>query len=433
MKHSYILLDIDLKMFDPTYDGGSGASGVLLNTNTTTQASLSDENKTFWDRALITLATPELIHDQFAQQRDIPDGNGKTIEFRQFDPLPELTTPLVEGVTPEGQSLGVSAMTATVAQYGGYVTTSDVLDMTALDPVVNEATKLIARQAGETLDTITRDVINGGTNVIYAAGTGSRPSSRAALAYTSGASNNNLTVDDIKMAVRALKRQNAPKIRGDYVAIIHPDVAYDLMRDSEWMTPKQYVDTTDIYNGEIGKLYGVRFIENTRAKVFHAPDLTATDGTDTGKRTLTVASVSTKTITIDEKLTTAQAAALAGRKLIIAGASYTVASAAAGAAGAATITINETPGAGVADNAVIYPGEAGAAGVDVYSTLVIADDAYGTTKVAGGGLKHIVKPLGSGGTSDPLDQRSTVGWKAIKTAKILVQQYLVRLESTATP
>ena len=433
MKHSYILLDIDLKMFDPTYDGGSGASGVLLNTNTTTQASLSDENKTFWDRALITLATPELIHDQFAQQRDIPDGNGKTIEFRQFDPLPELTTPLVEGVTPEGQSLGVSAMTATVAQYGGYVTTSDVLDMTALDPVVNEATKLIARQAGETLDTITRDVINGGTNVIYAAGTGSRPSSRAALAYTSGASNNNLTVDDIKMAVRALKRQNAPKIRGDYVAIIHPDVAYDLMRDSEWMTPKQYVDTTDIYTGEIGKLYGVRFIENTRAKVFHAPDLTATDGTDTGKRTLTVASVSTKTITIDEKLTTAQAAALAGRKLIIAGASYTVASAAAGAAGAATITINETPGAGVADNAVIYPGEAGAAGVDVYSTLVIADDAYGTTKVAGGGLKHIVKPLGSGGTSDPLDQRSTVGWKAIKTAKILVQQYLVRLESTATP
>ena len=360
-------------------------------------------------------------------------GGRKTIEFRQFDPLPELTTPLTEGVTPEGQTLAVTAMTATVSQYGGYVTTSDVLDMTALDPVVSEATKLIARQAGETLDTITRDIINAGTNVLYAAGTGSAPSTRAGLAYTSGASNSNLTVDDVKRAVRALKRQNAPKIRGDYVAIIHPDVAFDLMKDSEWLNPKQYVDTQDIYNGEIGKLYGVRFIENTRAKIFHAPDLTATDGTDTGVRTLTVASVATKTITIDEKLTTAQASALAGRKLIIAGAVYTVNSAAAGAAGAATITVKETPGAGVADNAVIYPGEAGAAGVDVYSTLVIADDAYGTTKVAGGGLQHIVKPLGSGGTSDPLDQRSTVGWKAIKTAKILVPQYLVRIESTATP
>ena len=98
----FTLLDIDLTMFDPTYDGGSGTSGVLLNTNVTTQASLSAENKTFWDKALIVLATPELIHDQFAQQRDIPANNGKTIEFRQFDPLPEQTTALTEGVTPAG-------------------------------------------------------------------------------------------------------------------------------------------------------------------------------------------------------------------------------------------------------------------------------------------------------------------------------------------
>ena len=338
--------DIDLRMFDPTYDGGAGTAGVELNTNTTTQASLSDENKTFWDKALIVLAAPELVHDQFAQTRDIPRGSGKTIEFRQFDPLPEITAPLTEGVTPGGQELAVRAATAAVSQYGGYVTTSDVLDMTALDPVVQEATKLIARQAGETLDTITRDVVNAGTNVIYAAGTGTRPDSRAALAYTSAESNNNLTVADVKLAVRTLKRQDAPKIKGDYVAIIHPDVAFDLMRDPEWLSPKQYADPADIYSGEIGKLYGVRFIENTRAKIFRG---------------------------------------------------------------------------------------AGADGADVYSTLFLGDDAYGTTKISGGGLQHIVKPLGSGGSSDPLDQRATVGWKAFKAAKILVEQYMVRVESTATP
>ena len=334
-----ILLDADLRAFD--------AAAPDPNTQTTGAAALSPENKTFWDRALIVLAGPELVHDQFAQQRDIPAGNGKTIEFRQFDPLPEITAPLSEGVTPDGQSLSVSAATATVAQYGGYVTTSDVLDMTALDPVVNEATRLIARQAGETLDTITRDVINAGTNVLYAKGTASaRPTSRTGVGYTSATNNNNLTVEDIKLAVRTLKRQNAPKIRGDYVAIIHPDVAFDLMRDPEWLSPKQYVDTADLYAGEIGKLYGVRFVENTRAMIFRG---------------------------------------------------------------------------------------AGASGADVYSTLVIGDDAYGTTKVAGGGLQHIVKPLGSGGTSDPLDQRSTVGWKALKAAKILVQQYMIRIESSATP
>jgi len=429
----FSILDIDLLMFDPTYDGGSGTSGVLLNTNTTTQASLSDENKTFWDKALIVLAAPELVHDQFAQQRDIPANNGKTIEFRQFDPLPEITTPLVEGVTPEGQSLTVNATTATVSQYGGYVTTSDVLDMTALDPVVNEATKLIARQAGETLDTITRDIINAGTNVMYALGktsgtaNASAPTSRSGIGYTDGGTNHNLSVDDIKRAVRALKRQDAPKIKGDYVGIIHPDVVYDLMKDPEWLTPKEYVDTQDIYNGEVGKLYGVRFIENTRAKVFKQDWLTE------GSKTLTVASAVTSDddVPVKEKITAADATALAGKSIYIGSSAVTIASATAGNAGSAAIKLSAT--GTFAANAVIWQAGAGANGIDVYSTLIIADDSYGTTKVADGGLQHIVKPLGSGGSSDPLNQRATVGWKAIKTAKILVEQYLVRIESSATP
>lgn len=433
MKKTYTLLDIDLTMFDPTYDGGSGASGVLLNVNTTTQESLSDENKTYWDRALIELASPELVHDQFAQQRDIPNGNGKTIEFRQFDPLPEITAPLTEGVTPEGQSLSVNAMTATVSQYGGYVTTSDVLDMTALDPVVAQATKLIARQAGETLDTITRDIINAGTNVMYAIGktsgtvNASAPTSRASVGYTSGVTNYNLSVDDIKRAVRALKRQDAPRIRGDYVGIIHPDVAYDLMKDPEWLAPKEYVDTQDIYNGEIGKLYGVRFIENTRAKIFKADPLTE------GSKTLTVktAVTSSTSVAVNEAITSADATALAGKKVMAGDTEVTIASATAGDAGSASLTLSAA--ATIAKDTVIWPEGAGANGQDVYSTLILADDAYGTTKVAGGGLQHIVKPLGSGGSSDPLNQRATVGWKAIKTAKILVQQYILRIESSATP
>lgn len=432
MKH-FTIADIDLAMFSPTYDGGAGTSGVELNTNVTTDADLSAENKTFWDKALIVLAGPELVHDQFAQQRDIPKGNGKTIEFRQFDPLPEQTAPLTEGVTPAGQELSVNSMTATVAQYGGYVTTSDVLDMTALDPIVNEATKLIARQAGETLDSITRDVVNAGTNVMYALGKTSgtvnaaAPTSRATIGYTSGVTNHNLTVDDVKRAVRALKRQNAPKIRGDYVGIIHPDVAYDLMRDPEWLSPKQYVDTQDIYAGEIGKLYGVRFIENTRAKVFRPVDLTE------GSRTLTVRSAvtSSASVPVAEKITAADAAALAGKKVMAGDTEVTISSATAGDAGSAALTLSAATS--IAKDTVIWPEGAGANGQDVYSTLIIADDAYGTTKVSGGGLQHIVKPLGSGGSSDPLNQRATVGWKATKTAKILVPQYLVRIESSATP
>ena len=434
--HNTTILPIDLQAFDPTYDGGAGTSGVELNTNVTTQASLSDENKTFWDKALIVLAAPELVHDQFAQQRDIPKGSGKTIEFRQFDPLPEITAPLTEGVTPAGQELSVRAATATVSQYGGYVTTSDVLDMTALDPVVQEATKLIARQAGETLDTITRDIVNAGTNVLYALGKTSgtanstRPSSRAALGYTDAGTNHNLSVADVKLAVRTLKRQDAPKIKGDYVAIIHPDVAFDLMKDPEWLSPKQYADPADIYAGEIGKLYGVRFIENTRAKVFKADVLAG------GKPTLTVKTAldatGSTTVAVKEKITAAEATALAGKKVMIGSSEITLVSATAGDAGAAYLTASAAV-KNVAADSVIYGEGAGVDGADVYSTLFLGDDAYGTTKVTGGGLQHIVKPLGSGGSSDPLDQRATVGWKAFKTAKILVQQYMLRVESTATP
>ena len=83
-------------------------------------------------------------------------------------------------------------------------------------------------------------------------------------------------------------------------------------------------------------------------------------------------------------------------------------------------------------NDIVYPGEAGAEGRDVYSTLIIADNAYGTTEISGGGLEHIVKQLGSAGTSDPLNQRATVGWKASKVTTRLVEAFMVRIETTST-
>lgn len=326
---------IRLDLFD-------GTAAVNPKTNTTASTDLSVEMKTYYSDYLIDLAQPELVHDQFAQKHPIPRDSGKVIEFRQFDPLPELTTALAEGVTPDGQSLSAKGITATVAQYGGYVTLSDLIQLTAIDNHVLQATKLCASQAGRTLDTITREVMAAGTNVQYSGGR----TSRAAITATDV-----LTVDDVKKAVRFLETQDAPKINGAYVGIIHPYAKYDLMKDPDWKYPHQYVDTENIYKNEIGELYGVRFVQSSRAKVFAAAGATPQGGTK---------------------------------------------------------------------------------GVDVYATLILGDDAYGVTEIEGGGLQHIVKPLGSAGTADPLNQRSTVGWKATKVAKLLVPQYMVRIESGAT-
>ena len=306
------------------------------NTNTTASEGLSDEMKTYYSDYLIDNATPELVHDQFGQKHPIPKNGGKTIEFRKFIPLGKALTPIQEGVTPDGQSLSVTKIEATVEQYGNYVTLSDIVQLTAIDNTLVETTKLLGSQAGMTLDTITREVLNGGTSVIYSGG----KDARASLDE-----NCKLTVDDIYRAARFLKSQNAPKIEGGYVAIIHPDVAYDLMRDDEWIDVHKYSATSEIFEGEIGKIGGVRFVETTEAKIF-------ADG--------------------------------------------------------------------------------GAGGRDVYSTLVLGANAYGVTELEGGGLQHIVKQLGSGGTSDPLNQRGTAGWKATKVAERLVESYMVRIESASS-
>ncbi len=229
------------------------------NTNLTTSSGLTDEMKTYYSDYLIDNAIPKLVHDQFGQKHPIPKNGGKTIEFRKYSPLPKLTTPISEGVTPDGQSLTMSTIEATVAQYGGYITLSDVLMLTAIDNNLVQATKLLGAQAGSTLDTITREVLNGGTNVIYSGG----KEAREDLDGTSL-----LTVDDIKKAVRLLKNQNAEQISGSWVGIIHPDIAYDLTNDPAWKDVKTYSDPSDIYEGEIGKIFGVRFVETTEAKIW---------------------------------------------------------------------------------------------------------------------------------------------------------------------
>ena len=303
---------------------------------TTLLEGLSAEMKTFYDMTLIDEATSNLVHDQFGQKRPIPKNGGKTIEFRKFAPLAKATTPLTEGVTPDGKSLAVSTITATVNQYGDYITQSDVLELTSLDNTILEATKLLGRQAGLTLDTVVRDVLNSGTNVTYCPKIGTNGAETAVTSREALDTTSQLTVKVIQQVVAKLRGQNAPTIGGKYVAIIHPYVAYDLMRDPEWIEAHKYTNPTNLYEGEIGEIAGVRFVETTEAKVY--------DG-------------------------------------------------------------------------------------GVFATIFLGEGAYGVTEITGGGLQTIVKQKGSAGTADPLDQRSSVGWKAIKTAEILIPNYLVRVES----
>lgn len=327
---------MNLQMFG---EADEAASGIQV--NTTLDAGLSAENKTFYDRALIEEATPNMVHAQFGQKRPIPKNGGKRVNFRKYASLPKALEPLTEGVTPTGSKLTVTTVPAEVNQYGDFVCLSDVLDLTAIDNNVLEATKAVGRQAGLTLDTITRNVLQSGTNVYYCPKTmdGKKVAvnDRKNLDATC-----TLSVDVVKKVVTILKNANAPKFGSDYVCILHPYVAYDLMSDPRWEEMHKYCKPEEMFEGEIGRIAGVRFVETSEAAVYTGADCPE--------------------------------------------------------------------------------------GLAVFGCLFIADGAYGVTEVTGGGLTTIIKQLGSAGTADPLDQRSTVGWKALQTAEILMEPYMVRVE-----
>lgn len=387
------------------------------NTNVTTDTGMSVENKTFYDKELIRTAGPQLVHDQFAQKRPIPKNGGQSVEFRQFGDLPKALTPLTEGVTPNGKKLSATAKTATVSQYGDYVTISDKLDLTAIDPVALEAVDVIGKQMGLTLDTVTRNKLHQGLQVMYAplrssAGAETEVSSRSKLDKSAV-----LTVKLVQQARTELKAMNVPTFDdGCYVMIIHPYSAYDLKRDPEWRKPHEYADTRQLYNGEVGMVDGVRFVETSEAKIYCGEDLAS------NSRTLTVnGAVSSAGKTVNFDGGTVAANALAGRYVLIGDKRVKVVSNTTSALTLDTAITAE-------DNAVIYPGEGGAGGGAVFGNLIFGKNAYGVTEIEGGGAETIIKPKGSAGTADPLNQRSTVGWKAIKTAEILVDFYMMRVE-----
>lgn len=329
MKERYF----DLQLFaygDSSYDFED-------NVNTTDKATtgvwdLSPEMKTFYNTSLLENSRQENYFNQFGLKQPLPKNGGNAVEWRRFETFEQATTPLTEGVTPEGNKVVINKVTAPLAQYGDYTTISDRLELEAVDPIITGITEEHGAQAGETLDTITRNELIGGTNVIYGGGKSSRGALTAADTVTS---------ELINQAVTMLKKQKCPQVDGGgYIGIIHPSCTYDLRQSTDWLDAHKYAQPEEIYNGEIGKLHNVRFVESPNQKIW-----------------------------------------------------------AAGASDAA-----------------------------VYAITIFGKDAYGIVEPSAESMEVIVKPRGSAGTADPLDQRSSVGWKASHAAKILHEERLVRLE-----
>lgn len=314
---------------------------------TTTKTQIANINS-FYSRDLLIRVQPLLVHNKFGMIKDIPQGNSDIIKFRRYANLTAATTPLVEGVTPNGSQLSKTDVSATLNWYGDFVTLTDKLTMETEDPVRMEANDVLADQAGDTIDQIVRDVIVAGTSVVYS---GSGNTARGDVA--AGDVITSANVDSAEETLKANKARFMTSyvdpstgiatvpLPPCFIGICHVYTTKTIRAFTGFTKVELYAQPGARMEGEIGKYGNTRFIETVNAKVF------------TG---------------------------------------------------------------------------AGTGSIDVYATLILAKYAYGVTRMSGRALQNIVKPLGSAGSSDPLDQRETSGWKASLTAVILNDAFMVRIE-----
>lgn len=334
---------------------------------TTLYTTLEDDTQAFYNKTLLVRALPNLLHDKFGQQKPIPMSSTRKQTFRRYNALAVNITALTEGVTPAGKSLAKTDVTATLSQYGDFVTVTDIATWASRDPVLTEAAEVLGEQGGQSVDQIWRDIIIAGTNVFVATD-------------NSGATSSTRTDGDglinavfIDKLIRQLKNQNAKfftrmikgstgvgtsPIRASYWAITHPDVEFTLEAVSGFKPRSDYASGVEAMDPfEIGAYKNVRFLSSTFAKIF----------TD------------------------------AGNTVVPAGIKTTLTNA-----------------------------------VDIYIMMVFGQNSYGIVPLTGHSMDNIVKPLGSAGSADPLNQRATSGWKATTAAVILNDAFMVRGEMGAS-
>ena len=291
-----------------------------------------------YERTLLQAPRPEYIYNKFARLYSIKSKSGNTLKMRRYSLYSAATTPLTQGITPNGHKQAKVDLLSEVSQFGDFATITDVVDLTVEDPNIAIEVNLQSDQMQNTNDQLTRNVLAASASST----TCSNGSGTATL----------LNATDFK-AVRDTLRQNNAKfmtklmaagtgqgtspIRPAFWGLFDTDLETDLESISGFKSVANYAGHQGVDPVEWGYAHNIRCLTSTQGFV--------SSGT--------------------------------------------------------------------------------------YSNPIIAQDAYGVIKLDGGNAQAIVKGFGSSGTSDPLEQRTTVGWKMWQVARILNDLLIHVLKCTA--
>ncbi len=349
----------------------------------TVYGDISPRTAAYAIRDMLKRGMPHMAIERFGQMYPLPTNSTKTAKFRRYFLtgttgaagdgtgdyyIPLATTPLVEGVTPSGNTLANHDVTVTIEQYGDFITITDVIEDTHEDPVLQQATEILGEQAAMTVDTLRFNVLKAGSNAFYAGDTAGTPgatvSSRGSVAgsidlalqrkITTSLTRQNAR--PITQALRSSPDYSMQAVEAAFIGLVHPDLETDIREMDGFIPTKQYGSVTP-WENEIGTVERVRYLSSTifepwlgeGTTVSSVPGFISSDGTDN----------------------------------------------------------------------------------DVYPIIYLARDAFGMVPLKGKSslTPMVVNPKPS--SSDPLAQRGTVGWKTYTATTILNDAWMVRAEVLA--
>jgi len=365
--------------------------------------------ESYLQRRALENVEPNLGYLTDAQMIDQPMNSGsKHVKFFRYTELPAVTTPLAEGVTPDPQSLTETAFSVMTKQYGGYMDYTDEIDLWHVDKKTVAMSDRLNRQAALSIDTVGRDAICAGLNVMF-------PGTISARGSIAGTDLINYTM--VKKAVRNLKKKGAqPFADGFFHSKISHETYYDLSGDSHWIAVAQYQNDTRVQRYELGTIYKVKFFEVDNAKVFDTESYlygTTADLAAYGSNY----NRDERSMIIQETMTEDVARQLTG-KLVYVQYSSTYKTLMcieriypSGTANKTKVVFRWQPEASTTNNwtqtntCKIVP-TGGGNSVPVHASIIYGQNAFGCVKLGGKGkpnIRIIVKPLGSSGTDDPLN------------------------------
>ena len=239
----------------------------MPNLNTAVRADFSDHIHSFLEKKFLERLVKELHLNKFGKKKSVPAHGGTVIKWNRWTNPTANTTALSDGVSPDGLSLTSTSVSATLAQYGQFVSTSDELQLIAINDTLEDAGELLGYGAALSLDTLARNELDANGTQRYA--DAGNNSSKANV--ESGT--DKMRSDELKIVLKAMRVADVPAFEdGLYRGIIHPLMEFDLLSETATSTFIVLMQNSITggakiaERGEIGTAFGIKLLRSTNIR-----------------------------------------------------------------------------------------------------------------------------------------------------------------------